>query len=77
MNFTDSPYEKMMKEIPRPIGGGSLQDLPATVSAVRGGAGNGFGRCGKSRPMLGVRPTRSDRCGGSLPVTSGGRSGDW
>lgn len=77
MNFTDSPYEKMMKEIPAPIGRRFPARPAATVSAVRGGAGNGFGRCGKSRPMLGVRPTRSDRCGGSLPVTSGGRSGDW
>lgn len=47
MNFTDSPYEKMMKEIPRPIGRRFPARPAATVSAVRGGAGNGFGRCGK------------------------------
>ena len=27
MNFTNSPYEKMMKEIPRPGRGGAAGDL--------------------------------------------------
>jgi len=28
MNFTDSPYEKMMKQVPRPTRGGVAQKLP-------------------------------------------------
>lgn len=64
MNFTNSPFERMMKEIPRPGHGGS--DLCAGCRHLKECKGQN-GRCRKKFRTLIVEPRTSD---GRAPAKS-------